>query len=190
MRVTPTELPEVLLIEPQVFGDARGYFFESYSERRYAEQGIGARFVQDNVSRSTRGILRGLHLQSPPSAQGKLVHVLAGEVYDVAVDARPGSPRFGRSVGLTLSSENQRQLWVPPGFAHGFCVVSESALFAYKCTAYYDPKAELSIAHDDPDLAIAWPIATPQLSSKDAAGLRLRDVPAVRLLAYEGAPGA
>lgn len=181
MKVTETSLPGVLRVEPAVFEDARGYFFESFAERRFAEQGLPQRFVQDNVSRSPRGTLRGLHLQSPPFAQGKLVSVLDGEVFDVAVDARVGSPTFGRWVAETLSAQNHRQLYVPPGFAHGFCVVSDYAVFAYKCTEYYAPKAELSIVWNDPDIGIAWPITDPAISAKDAAGFRLRDVPHERL---------
>jgi len=182
MKITPTEIADVLLIEPAVFGDARGYFFESYSQKRYGELGLAVEFVQDNVSRSQRGILRGLHLQSPPSSQGKLVSCVLGEVYDVAVDARLGSATFGKFVGVYLTAENKRQLYIPPGFAHGFCVTSDEAIFTYKCTAYYDPKAELSVAFDDPALGIPWPIEKPILSKKDAEGLRLADVPEERLL--------
>ena len=184
MKVTQTEIADVLLIEPDVFGDARGYFFESFSAKRYAESGVQTSFVQDNVSRSQRGILRGLHMQSPPSAQGKLVSVVVGEVYDVAVDARLGSPTFGKFVGYYLSAENKRQLYIPEGFAHGFCVTSEEAIFTYKCTAYYDPKADLSVAWDDPALGIPWPIKDPMLSAKDQKGLRLADVPAERLMRW------
>jgi dTDP-4-dehydrorhamnose 3,5-epimerase len=184
MKVTPTALPEVLLIEPAVFGDARGYFYESWSGRRFEEQGLPLMFVQDNVSRSQRGILRGLHLQSPPSAQGKLVSVLLGEVYDVAVDARAGSPSFGKFIAERLSAENKRQLYIPPGFAHGFVVTSDEAIFTYKCTAYYDPKLELSVLWNDPALGIPWPVEAPGLSGKDAAGLRLADVPRERLTPY------
>lgn len=174
MRVTALELPEVLLVEPAVFGDARGFFLESFSARRYADAGIPGPFVQDNVSRSQGGVLRGLHLQHP-RAQGKLVSVLEGEVYDVAVDVRVGSPTFGRWVGEWLSAENHRQLYVPPGFAHGFAVTSESALFAYKCTEYYHPEHEISVRWDDPELAVTWPIAAPRVSGKDAAGLPLAE---------------
>jgi dTDP-4-dehydrorhamnose 3,5-epimerase len=166
MRVTPQAIPDVLLVEPKVFGDPRGYFFETYSATRYAEAGIEGPFVQDNVSRSRRGILRGLHLQHPHD-QGKLVFVLDGEVLDVAVDVRVGSPTFGRWVSALLSSENKHQLWVPPGFAHGFCVTSEHALFAYKCTDLYSPEDELGVAYDDSELAIPWPVAEPLLSDKD-----------------------
>jgi dTDP-4-dehydrorhamnose 3,5-epimerase len=166
MNVTETALPGVLLVEPTVFGDARGFFMESYSARRYAGAGIPAPFVQDNLSLSTRGVLRGLHFQHP-HGQGKLVHVLLGEVFDVAVDVRLGSPTFGKWVGEYLSSENKRQLYIPPGFAHGFLVTSDEALFAYKCTEYYDPAVERTIRWDDPRIGIAWPTESPILSDKD-----------------------
>ena len=166
MRVTPLAVPEVLLVEPTVIGDARGFFMESFSVRRYADAGIPGRFVQDNVSRSRRGVLRGLHLQHP-HAQGKLVSVLEGEVFDVAVDVRVGSPTFGRWVGEYLSAENHRQLYVPPGFAHGFVVTSDDALFTYKCTDYYRPEAEHSVRWDDPAIGIAWPGAGFTLSERD-----------------------
>jgi dTDP-4-dehydrorhamnose 3,5-epimerase len=186
MQVRKTELDGVVVIEPRVFEDARGYFYESWSAQRYAELGVPAQFVQDNISRSRRGTLRGLHLQSPPHGQGKLVFVLEGEVFDVAVDVRVGSPTFGRSTGQTLSAQNRRQMYVPPGFAHGFCVVSEEALFAYKCTEYYAPAAELSVLWNDPEIGIAWPIDSPVLSKKDAAGIPLRDVPRARLPRWSG----
>ena len=184
MKISQTDLPGVLRIDPTVFEDARGYFFETFSERRFAEQGLAARFVQDNVSCSSRGTLRGLHMQSPPFAQGKLVQVLHGEVFDVAVDVRIGSPNFGRWTGIALSALNRVQLYLPPGFAHGFCVTSEQAVFAYKCTEYYAPKTELTVAWNDPDIGIAWPIAAPALSPKDASGLRLCDVPHDRLTPF------
>lgn len=184
MKITPTEIAEVLLIENDVFGDARGYFFESYSARRYAELGLSATFVQDNVSRSAKGILRGLHMQSPPSSQGKLVSALVGEVYDVAVDVRVGSPTYGKHVGRLLSAENKLQMYVPPGFAHGFCVTSEEAIFTYKCTTYYDPKADLSIAYNDPALGIDWPIKEPMLSKKDAEAKRLAEISPERLMRF------
>ncbi len=183
MNVQPTTLPEVLVIEPRVFGDARGSFFESWSASRYAEAGIAAAFVQDNISQSRRGVLRGLHLQHP-RGQGKLVSVLAGEVFDVAVDVRGGSPRFGRWVGETLTGANRRQLWIPPGFAHGFCVLSDEAVFHYKCTDYYCPEHELTVSWNDPALAIDWPVAAPILNAKDAAAPRLADIPAARLPVY------
>jgi dTDP-4-dehydrorhamnose 3,5-epimerase len=176
MNVEETSLPGVLVIRPRAFGDARGFFFESFHAERYEAAGITAPFVQDNVSRSARGILRGLHFQEPKS-QGKLVFVTHGSVFDVAVDVRRGSPHFGKWFGLELSDENHAQLWVPPGFAHGFCVTSEIADFAYKCTEFYAPENERAIRWDDPDLAIDWPIKNPTLSPKDAAAPLLRDVP-------------
>lgn len=174
MKVVELEIPGVLLLQPKVFGDARGFFFESYNAERYAEAGIALEFVQDNISRSRKGILRGLHFQEP-QAQGKLVQALSGAVYDVAVDIRKGSPTFGRWVGAELTEENRHQLWVPPGFAHGFCVLSDSADFAYKCTALYAPQHEGAIRWDDPDVGVRWPIEQPVLSEKDAAAPFLRD---------------
>jgi dTDP-4-dehydrorhamnose 3,5-epimerase len=168
MKIMPTRIPEVLLIEPEVFGDERGFFMESWHARKYAEQGLDVNFVQDNHSRSRRGVLRGLHyqLQVP---QGKLVRVTAGAVFDVAVDIRKGSPSFGQWVGVELSGQNHRQLYVPPGFAHGFCVLSESADFLYKCTDYYAPETEYGVRWDDPDIGIEWPGGGFQVSEKDAA---------------------
>ena len=177
MKVLPTEIPGVLILEPKVFGDERGFFLETFHSKRYADAGIPGPFVQDNYSRSVKGTLRGLHFQEP-QAQGKLVQVVAGAVYDVAVDIRKGSPTFGKWVGVELSSENKRQFWVPPGFAHGFCVLSESADFQYKCTALYAPENERAIIWNDPDLAIPWPLSgAPKLSAKDAAAPRLKDAP-------------
>lgn len=187
MRVTPQKLPDVLVIEPQVFGDERGFFIETFHAERYRLAGIAQPFVQDNLSRSKRGILRGLHLQHPHD-QGKLVTVLEGEVFDVAVDVRVGSPTFGAWVGVTLSAQNHLQVYVPPGFAHGFCVVSESALFAYKCTDLYHPECELGVAFDDPDLAISWPIREPQISQKDRANVRLRQIAQDKLPRYTARP--
>ena len=175
MKVTRTRIPEVLVVEPRRFGDARGYFYESFSAERYAYAGIAGPFVQDNVSWSERGVMRGLHIQHPYS-QGKLVSVLQGEVFDVAVDARAGSPTFGQWAGETLSHENGRQLWVPPGFAHGFLVTSAHALFAYKCTEYYHPECERSIRWDDGDIGIEWPSGEVTLSEKDRAAPMLADV--------------
>jgi dTDP-4-dehydrorhamnose 3,5-epimerase len=175
MRFTPTELPDVILVEPQVFRDERGFFLESYHAGKFAAAGLGASFVQDNHSRSERAILRGLHLQVR-HPQGKLVRVIAGEVWDVAADVRRGSPTFGRWTGVHLSAASFRQLWIPPGFAHGFCVLGEAAEFEYLCTALYDRDDELTIAWNDPDLAIAWPLPAPVLSPRDAAAPRLRDV--------------
>ncbi len=176
MNVIQTELPGVLILEPKRFGDDRGFFMEMFHAKRYAEAGITGPFVQDNFSRSVKGTLRGLHFQEP-HAQGKLVQALAGAVYDVAVDIRRGSPTFGKWVGVELSADNRRQLWVPAGFAHGFCVVSESADFHYKCTDFYAPGAERCIAWNDPDLGIPWPVSSPLLSPKDSAAPRLEDAP-------------
>lgn len=183
MKVTATSLPGVLLIEPKVFGDRRGYFFEAWNRQRYRDAGLDAEFVQDNLSFSERGVLRGLHCQHP-HAQGKLVQVLDGEVYDVAVDIRCGSPTFGQSFGAFLSAENRLQLYVPPGFAHGFCVTSEHALFSYKCTDSYHPETEFTVLWNDPELGIDWPVSAPSLSDKDLQGLRLRDIPMDRLPSY------
>jgi dTDP-4-dehydrorhamnose 3,5-epimerase len=166
VNVSRTDLPEVLLVEPRVFGDARGFLYESFQTERYAAAGIPGPFVQENHSRSVRGTLRGLHFQEP-RAQGKLVEVLRGLIYDVAVDVRVGSPRFGRWVGIELSETAPRQIWIPPGFAHGFCVLSESADVLYKCTELYAPENERSVAWDDPDLKIRWPLEAPLLSEKD-----------------------
>ncbi|HEY8209867.1 MAG TPA: dTDP-4-dehydrorhamnose 3,5-epimerase [Myxococcaceae bacterium] len=175
MNVLPTGLPGVLIVEPRVFGDGRGFFFESYQQRRYAEAGIPGPFVQDNVSRSVRGTVRGLHYQHP-RGQGKLMSVLAGRIFDVAVDIRRGSSTFGKWVGVELTEENRRQLWVPAGFAHGFCVTSESADVSYKCTEYYAPEHEHTILWNDPQLGITWPVeGTPLLSPKDAAGKPLAE---------------
>ena len=175
MRFLSTDLPGVIIVEPDVYQDSRGFFLETYHVHKYQEGGIPAVFVQDNHSRSAQGTIRGLHaqLQRP---QGKLVRVIAGEIYDVAVDIRRGSPTFGRWVGVILSAENFRQCYVPPGFAHGFCVTSESAQVEYKCTDFYDPSDEISLRWDDPDLGIAWPIALPTLSAKDRAAPRLGDI--------------
>lgn len=172
MKVTQTELPGVLILEPSVFGDARGFFLETWSHARYAEIGVPGPFVQDNVSYSAHGILRGLHLQHP-QGQGKLVQVLRGEVFDVAVDVRVGSPTFGKWVGSTLSGDNHRQIWIPPGFAHGFAVTGPDALFAYKCTDFYNRETELGVIWNDPEIGIDWPLSDPTLSNKDAAFPRL-----------------
>lgn len=182
MNVIRCELDGLLAIEPNVFGDARGFFLETWNQRRYAEAGLAVHFVQDNLSFSRCGTLRGLHFQNP-SPQGKLVSVLTGEVFDVAVDLRRSSPTFGRWHGITLSEENRRQFYVPPGFAHGFVVVSETALFHYKCTELYSPKDELTLRWDDPQIGIRWPIENPVLSAKDTAGRLLRDLPPERLFA-------
>lgn len=169
MRVLPMELPGVLVIEPAVHRDARGFFLETYHAQKYADAGIAQPFVQDNHSGSGARTLRGLHAQVAPHAQGKLVRVLRGEIFDVAVDIRRDSPTFRRWAGVRLSSENFLQLWVPPGFLHGFCVLGEAAEIAYKCTAPWDPACEITVRWDDPDLAIEWPLAEPILSARDAA---------------------
>lgn len=184
MKVTPTPLKEVLLIEPQVFGDARGFFLETFQRRRYAEAGIGVDFVQDNISFSQKGILRGLHYQHP-QGQAKLVQVLEGEVFDVAVDIRRGSPTFGQWTGATLSSKTRQQLYIPPGFAHGFCVLSPTALFMYKCSDYYAPQNEGGIRWNDPALNIQWPVTEPILSEKDKEYPLLKQIPIQRLPSYE-----
>ncbi len=177
MQFEPTEIPDVVLIRPRVFGDARGYFMESWEEKKFADAGINARFVQDNHSHSARHILRGLHYQIEHT-QGKLVRVVTGTVFDVAVDIRRSSPTFGKWVGRTLSAENHAMLWVPQGFAHGFLVLSESADFLYRCTDFWSPKHERAIAWNDPDLSIDWhlpPGAAPILSAKDEQAVRFRD---------------
>jgi len=174
MQVIETALPGVLIVEPTVYGDNRGFFYESYHYERYAEQGIPTVFVQDNHSRSARGVVRGLHYQTPPG-QAKLVRVAVGSVWDVAVDIRWGSPTFGQWVGVELSAENYRQLYVPVGFAHGFCVTSDVAEFLYKVSGYYSGPLERGIAWDDPDLAIPWPVESPNLSERDQQHPRLRD---------------
>jgi dTDP-4-dehydrorhamnose 3,5-epimerase len=183
MKVIETRLPGVVVIEPQVFGDARGFFYESYNEAKYRAAGIDRAFVQSNVSRSARGVLRGLHYQWP-NPQGKLVSVLEGEVYDVAVDIRRGSPTFGQSAAVMLTAENHRHFWIPEGFAHGFCVVSEFATFTYQCTALYDPRADAGIRWNDAALAIDWPVAEPLLSDKDGKAPLLAEVAAERLPVY------
>lgn len=175
MKIEPLELAEVLLIEPRVFGDSRGYFLETFSERSWPNTSVRERFVQDNLSLSVRGTLRGLHLQNPV-AQGKLVMAITGSIWDVAVDLRVGSPTFGKWVAAELSEENHRQIYVPPGFGHGFCVLSETAHVVYKCTELYEPSAELSVRYDDPELAIPWPTPSPLLSPKDAEAPGLRDL--------------
>jgi dTDP-4-dehydrorhamnose 3,5-epimerase len=172
MKISATSLPGVLLVEPKVFGDDRGYFYESFSQKVFeAAVGYPVSFVQDNHSLSQRGVLRGLHYQMPPHAQGKLVRVAEGEVFDVAVDIRRSSPHFGKWFGIHLSADNKRQLWIPPGFAHGFLTLSDTAQFLYKTTAYYAPEAERGILWNDATLGIVWPISSaPNLSGKDAKG--------------------
>ena len=184
MKVTETNLPGVLIIEPKVFGDERGFFQETWRKEKYEALGIHQKFVQDNLSFSTRGVLRGLHYQQP-NTQGKLVSVVQGEVFDVAVDIRVGSPTFGQWTGVVLSGDNHRQLWVPPGFAHGFCVISETTYFTYKCTDVYTPSAEGGIMWNDPDIGIVWPLQDIILSDKDQVYSRLKDVPVERLPVME-----
>jgi len=177
MNVVTTQIPGVLLFEPKIFEDDRGSFLETWSEKRYEDAGVRERFVQDNISLSRKGVLRGLHYQVEPHAQGKLVGVHQGSVFDVAVDLRPDSSTFGEWVGFSLTSERRRQMYVPPGCAHGFVVTSDEALVYYKCTAYYAPSSERSLGWNDPDLQIRWPITDPLLSEKDARAPFLRDSP-------------
>jgi dTDP-4-dehydrorhamnose 3,5-epimerase len=177
LRLVETSHPEVKIVEPVVHGDARGFFVETWNARQFTEAGIDASFVQDNQSRSARGVLRGLHYQVA-QPQGKLIRIAAGRAYDVAVDVRRGSPRFGQWVGVELSAANQRQLWVPAGFAHGFLALEDGTDLLYKCTAYYAPEHERSILWSDPEIGIAWPlegIAAPTISARDAAALPLVD---------------
>jgi dTDP-4-dehydrorhamnose 3,5-epimerase len=184
MKVIPTELPGCLIIEPKVFGDARGFFYEAWNKGRFAEHGMTPEFVQSNVSASERGVLRGLHYQWP-NPQAKLVSVLEGEVYDVAVDIRQGSPDFGRWTAVLLSAENKRHFWVPEGFAHGFVTVSERAIFTYLCTAPYDAAADANIRWNDAQIAVDWPVSEPSLSGKDVVAPFLKDIPAARLPVYQ-----
>jgi dTDP-4-dehydrorhamnose 3,5-epimerase len=186
MNVRPTTLPDVLLLEPRVSEDDRGYFFEQYNDQSYRRHGIEAGFVQDNISKSVRGVIRGLHFQNP-HGQGKLVTVLHGAVFDVAVDVRAGSPTFGRWVGEELSSDNRRQLYIPPGFAHGFAVISDTAVCSYKCTDYYSASDDLTVLWNDSAIGISWPVTNPILSPKDQAGLSLSSIPRQRLPIYRNA---
>lgn len=183
LKITETEIPGLLIVEPRVIGDARGFFMEVWHRERYAEQGLATDFVQDNLSSSQRGVLRGLHFQNP-DGQGKLVSVLQGAVYDVAVDIRRGSPTFGEWLALELTSESKRQLYIPPGLAHGFCVTSKRAMLCYKCTAHHNPDAEHALAWDDPAIGIDWPTRTPVLSERDAAAVGLEEFPEGKLPAY------
>lgn len=178
MKAVRLAIPDVILLEPKVFGDERGFFFESYNRHAFLEAtGLDVSFVQDNHSRSTRGVLRGLHYQLPPKAQGKLVRVVVGEVFDVAVDIRKGSPTFGKWVGEVLSAENKRQMWIPPGFAHGFLTLSDAAEFLYKTTDYYSPEHERCLRWDDPGFAVQWPLHMPPLvSRKDSQGMAFGQV--------------
>ena len=178
LKVSETSLPGVLLIEPDVFGDSRGFFMETWNAARFREAGLDLQFVQDNQSRSARGVLRGLHYQEP-NAQGKLVRCSRGALFDVAVDIRRGSPQFGRWYGVELSEENRLMLWIPPGFAHGFCALTDLADLSYKCTAFYDAPSDRAIRWNDPDIGIEWPVTSPTLSPKDAAAPRLQDAPAL-----------
>ena len=185
MKITETKLPGAVVLEPKVFGDERGFFMETWNEARYKEAGLPARFVQDNLSLSTKGVLRGLHYQNP-RPQAKLVRVVRGEVFDVAVDLRRASPTFGRWVGQVLSASNKRQLWIPEGFAHGFLVTSDAALFAYKVTGKYNPSAEGFVLWNDPEIGIKWPVkAPPNLSDKDRAARPLGEILVERLPHYE-----
>lgn len=185
MKVVELAIPGVRLLEPQIFGDSRGFFMESWQRNRYAAHGLPTEFVQDNLAASRHGVLRGLHFQHP-YAQGKLVQVIQGEVFDVAVDVRRGSPWFGRWVGVRLSGANRHQFWVPPGFAHGYCVMSDEALFSYKCSELYHPEHERSVLWNDPQIAIAWPLdGAPLLSTKDQAALPLAHIDPHRLPDYE-----
>jgi dTDP-4-dehydrorhamnose 3,5-epimerase len=178
MKATPLKIPDVILIEPKVFGDERGYFFESFNQTAFNQAiGYDVQFVQDNHSKSQKGVLRGLHYQIPPKAQGKLVRVVQGEVFDVAVDIRKDSPTFGQWVGEILSAENKRQLWIPAGFAHGFITLSETAEFLYKTSDYYAPEYERCIAWNDPEIGISWPVEqAPVLSDKDQKGSSLENI--------------
>lgn len=183
MKVIPSSLPGCVLLEPVVFGDARGFFFETWNAERYAEHGLPGSFVQSNVSSSSNGVLRGLHYQWP-RPQGKLVTVLEGEVYDVAVDIRRGSPTFGRWEAFILSGKNRRQLWIPPGFAHGFAVLSDNALFNYLCTDVYVKEADAGIRWNDADIAVDWPISAPIISAKDEHAPFLSEIAEDRLPVY------
>ncbi len=183
MKLIKTALPGCMVIEPQVHGDSRGYFYESFNAGKFRQAGLDLQFVQSNVSRSAHGVLRGLHYQYP-NPQGKLVSVLEGEVYDVAVDIRVGSPNFGRWAAAILTAENKRHFWIPEGFAHGFAVLSENAIFCYQCTALYDRAADAGIRWNDGEIAVDWPIAEPQLSDKDQKAPFLRDLPRDKLPQY------
>lgn len=175
MQIFDTEIADVKIIQPKIFGDERGFFLETFEKKRYQDMlNIDLDFVQDNHSRSSRGVLRGLHFQTQ-NPQGKLVRVVRGEVFDVAVDIRPGSPTFGKWEGVILSEENKTQFWIPPGLAHGFVVLSDIADFEYKCTDYYNPRYEGCVVWNDPDIAIDWPVKTPLLSEKDIQGKRLKE---------------
>jgi dTDP-4-dehydrorhamnose 3,5-epimerase len=183
MEVSKTSFEGVLIVEPDVFGDERGFFMETFHRQRYNQEGMGADFVQDNLSFSEKGIIRGLHYQFP-NAQAKLVHVIKGEVFDVIVDIRKGSATFGQWISEILSDENKRQIYIPSGFAHGFCVLSDTAFFAYKCSDFYAPESEGGVLWSDPDLAINWPLDNPVLSEKDGQYPCLKDIAQDRLPVY------
>lgn len=183
MKISTTFIQGLLVIEPRVFHDNRGYFVETWQQQRYADAGL-PEFVQDNLSRSRKGVLRGLHLQFP-QPQGKFVSVVEGEVFDVAVDLRRGSPTFGKWHAETLDARSGRQFYVPPGFAHGFVVTSDSAVFAYKCTDYYNPKGEMTLRWNDPAIGIQWPVDVPEVSEKDSQGMLLSEIPEDRLVPFE-----
>ena len=176
MKIIKTELDGVLIIEPDVFPDSRGFFFESYSEKKYSENGFDYKFVQDNISKSVKGTIRGLHYQVSEFAQGKLCQVILGKVYDVAVDVRFGSPTFGKYFGVELSGENHLQYWLPPGFAHGFSVLSDEAIFMYKCTNYYSKKDERAILFNDEEIGIDWKVETPIISPKDLLAKKFKEI--------------
>ena len=184
MKITPSEIPEVLIIEPQLFGDTRGFFMETWNKLTYSKNGLQLEFVQDNFSRSIRGVLRGLHYQLD-NPQGKLIWVVSGKVFDVAVDIRQGSPTFGDWVGFKLTGEDHKQIYIPPGFAHGFCVLSDAANFQYKCTEFYHPMDEYGILWNDPDIGIEWPASDFVVSKKDAANPTLNEG-ADKLPVYNG----
>ncbi len=184
MKVTQTKLNGALVFEPKVFGDERGFFMETWNQQRYKEAGLDVNFVQSNLSKSAKGVLRGLHFQNP-NPQGKLVQILTGEVFDVAVDIRQGSPTFGQWHGEILTGDNHKQFYIPEGFAHGFCVLSDTAIFSYMCTNLYSPKDETSLIWCDPFIGIDWPIKTPNLSEKDENALTLEDIPNSKLPLYK-----
>ena len=187
LKILKTSLPEVLIIQPDIFKDERGFFMETYHRKKYADKGLDQSFVQDNLSYSTPGTLRGLHYQCP-NAQAKLVQALKGEIYDVAVDIRQGSPSFGQWAGAHLSDENKNQLFIPQGFAHGFCVISDTALVVYKCSSFYAPESEKGILWSDPGIGIDWPVKDPVLSPKDSQCPCLKDIPPDCLPEYRGLP--
>lgn len=176
MKFIKTEIKDVIVIEPDVFFDDRGFFFESFSREKYLKEGFDYVFVQDNISKSKKGTIRGLHYQVGDFAQGKLCQVISGKVFDVAVDIRFGSPTFGKYVGVELSDENHRQFWLPPGFAHGFSVLSDEAIFMYKCTNYYSKKDERAILYNDPDIGIDWKVETPIVSEKDLLAKKFKEI--------------